>query len=89
MSIFHSLTQSSLSGVKTIHLYGVNVDTAKSFRYADDDDFDKQPETINGNGMVLLLDTNSAFYLSLIPFFRRWDSKFDQPAKPWITMEQH
>ena len=66
MSIFHSLTQSSLSGVKTIHLYGVNVDTAKSFRYADDDDFDKQPETINGNGMViLLLDTKSDFYLSI------------------------
>ena len=71
MLIFHSLTQSSLSGVKTIHLYGVNVDTAKSFRYADDDDFDKQPETINGNGMV----QHFLYKFCLLPIF---DSVFKE-----------
>ena len=37
-------------GVDTIHMYGINVDTGTSFRYLSNNDFDSEPETINGNG---------------------------------------
>ena len=37
-------------GVNTVHLYGINKDTPTYFRYASDNNFDEEPEAINGNG---------------------------------------
>ena len=37
-------------GVDTIHLYGTDKDTPTSFLYSSDNNFDEEPESINGNG---------------------------------------
>ena len=37
-------------GVHTVHLYGIDKDTPTFFRYSSDNNFDEEPETINGNG---------------------------------------
>ena len=37
-------------GVDTIHMYGINVDTGTSFRYSSNNDFDSEPQSLNGNG---------------------------------------
>merc|ERR1712136_163114 len=37
-------------GVDVIHFYSVNKGTATAFRYSSDDNFDEEPEVINGNG---------------------------------------
>ena len=49
-------------GVDTIHLYGTDKDTPTSFLYSSDNNFDEEPETINGNGddTVPLLSLQSA-----------------------------
>merc|ERR1712241_1385024 len=39
-------------GVDTIHMYGIDVDTATGFKYSSDTDFDTEPETINGKWFV-------------------------------------
>ena len=33
-----------------IHFYSINKDTATAFRYSSDDNFDEEPEVMNGNG---------------------------------------
>lgn len=48
--------------VDTIHLYGINKETPTSFRYSSDNNFDEEPETINGDGddTVPLMSLQSA-----------------------------